>query len=79
MKFNRISVNPEEAQFLETRKYQTEEIARFYRVPLHLIQNLEKSTYSNIEQQTIDFYQNTMLPWFVRWEQFMNMRCLTRR
>ena len=42
MKFNRISVNPEEAQFLETRKYQTEEIARFYRVPLHLIQNLEK-------------------------------------
>ena len=79
MKFNRISVNPEEAQFLETRKYQTEEIARFYRVPLHLIQNLEKSTYSNIEQQTIDFYQNTMLPWFVRWEQFMNMRCLTRQ
>lgn len=79
MKFNRISVNPEEAQFLETRKYQTEEIARFYRVPLHLIQNLEKSTYSNIEQQTIDFYQNTMLPWFVRWEQFRNMRCLTRR
>lgn len=79
VKFSKISINPDEAQFLESRKYQIEEIARFYRVPLHLIQMLDKATYSNIEQQSLDFYQNTMLPWFSRWEQFANMKLLTRK
>lgn len=79
VKFSKISIDPEEAQFLESRKYQAEEIARFYRVPLHLIQMLDKATYSNIEQQSLDFYQNTMLPWFSRWEQFANMKLLTQK
>lgn len=79
VKFSKISINPDEAQFLESRKYQIEEIARFYRVPLHLIQMLDKATFSNIEQQSLDFYQNTMLPWFSRWEQFANMKLLTRK
>lgn len=55
VKFSKISIDPEEAQFLESRKYQAEEIARFYRVPLHLIQMLDKATFSNIEQQSLDF------------------------
>ena len=79
VKFSKISIDPEEAQFLESRKYQAEEIARFYRVPLHLIQMLDKATFSNIEQQSLDFYQNTMLPWFCRWEQFANMKLLTQK
>lgn len=79
VKFSKISIDPEEAQFLESRKYQAEEIARFYRVPLHLIQMLDKATFSNIEQQSLDFYQNTMLPWFCRWEQFANMKLLSAK
>lgn len=77
VKFSKVSINPAEAQFLESRKYQIEEIARFFRVPLHLVQILDNANYSNIEQQSLDFYQNTMLPWFSRWESFANMKLLT--
>jgi phage portal protein BeeE len=68
-------IPPDQAQFLETRKFQLNEIARIFRVPPHLIGDLEKSTFSNIEQQSLDFVRNTLNPWVTRWEQCMK-RCL---
>lgn len=56
-------------QLLDVRKFQLEEIARIFRVPLHLIQSLDRSTNNNIEHQGIDFVVHTIRPWLVRIEQ----------
>lgn len=77
-KFTKLAIPNNEAQFLETRRFQKEEIASIYRVPLHLIQDLEKSTNNNIEHQSLEFIMYTMLPWFTRWEQFINFKLLTK-
>ena len=69
MKYTPISISPNEAQFLETRKFQIDEIARIFRVPPHMIGDLEKSSFSNIEQQSLEFVKYTLDPWVVRWEQ----------
>jgi HK97 family phage portal protein len=69
MKYHSIGIAPEDAQFLETRKYQVNEICRIFRVPPHLVGDLEKATFSNIEHQSIEFVQHTIRPWLVRWEQ----------
>jgi len=76
-KFNKISVSPEDAQFLETRKFQRSEIASFFHVPPHMIGDLERSTNNNIEQQSLEFVIYTMRPWLVRWEQAINSQLLT--
>jgi len=72
MHFESISVPNNEAQFLETRKFQVDEICRIFRVPPHLVGNLEHATFSNIEHQSIDFATHTIRPWLVRIEQSMN-------
>lgn len=72
MKFQSIGIPPEQAQFLETRKFQTEEICRIFRVPPHLVANLDKATFSNIEHQSISFVVHTIRPWLVRLEQSLN-------
>jgi HK97 family phage portal protein len=72
MKFERISMPHNEAQFLETRKFQVAEICRIYRVPPHLVGDLEHATFSNIEEQAISFGVHTIRPWLVRIEQSMN-------
>ena len=72
MTFTPISLPNNEAQFLETRKFQVEEICRIFRVPAHLIGNMEHATFSNIEHQSIDFAVHTIRPWLVRIEQAMN-------
>lgn len=69
MKYHEIGLSPEASQFLETRKYQLNEICRIFRVPPHLVGDLERSTFSNIEHQSIDFVTHTIRPWLVRWEQ----------
>ncbi|MBU5471650.1 phage portal protein [Falcatimonas sp. MSJ-15] len=69
MKYTPISISPNEAQFLETRKFQINEIARIFRVPPHMVGDLEKSSFSNIEQQSLEFVKYTLEPWLVRWEQ----------
>lgn len=69
MKYHSIGIAPEDAQFLETRKYQVNEICRIFRVPPHLVGDLERATFSNIEHQSIEFVQHTIRPWIVRWEQ----------
>lgn len=72
MKFQAIGIPPEQAQFLETRKFQTEEICRIFRVPPHLVASLDKATFSNIEHQSISFVVHTIRPWLVRIEQSIN-------
>ena len=68
MKYTPISISPEQAQFLETRKFQINEIARIFRVPPHMVGDLEKSSFSNIEQQSLEFVKYTLDPWVSRWE-----------
>ena len=77
MKYTPISISPEQAQFLETRKFQINEIARIFRVPPHMVGDLEKSSFSNIEQQSLEFVKYTLEPWLVRWEQSMVRSLLT--
>lgn len=69
MKYQQIGIPPEEAQFLETRKFQINEIARLYRIPPHMVGDLDKSSFSNIEQQSLEFVKYTLDPWVIRWEQ----------
>lgn len=77
MKYTPISIAPEQAQFLETRKFQINEIARIFRVPPHMVGDLEKSSFSNIEQQSLEFVKYTLDPWVVRWEQSIQRTLLT--
>jgi HK97 family phage portal protein len=77
MKFNSIGIPPEQAQFLETRKFQINEIARIFRIPPHMIGDLEKSSFSNIEQQSLEFVKYTLDPWVIRWEQAMQKALLS--
>ena len=77
MKYQQIGIPPEEAQFVETRKFQINEIARIFRVPPHMVGDLEKSSFSNIEQQSLEFVKYTLEPWLVRWEQSMARSLLT--
>lgn len=69
MSYKQIGIPPEEAQFLETRKFQINEIARLFRIPPHMVGDLEKSSFSNIEQQSLEFVKYTLDPWVVRFEQ----------
>ena len=78
MTYTPISIPPDQAQFLETRKFQIDEIARIYRVPPHMIGDLEKSSFSNIEQQSLEFVVHSLNPWVVRWEQILKKSLLTR-
>lgn len=67
-----IQVNHRDLQFLELRRFQLEEVARIYNVPLHMIQNLERATFSNIEHQDIEFAKHTIRPWLTRLEARIN-------
>jgi len=71
MKYTPIGIPPEQAQFLETRKFQINEIARIFRVPPHMIGDLEKATFSNIEHQSLEYVKYTLAPWICRFEQSM--------
>ena len=78
LKYTPISISPEEAQFLETRKFQLDEIARIFRVPPHMIGDLEHATFSNIEEQSLEFVTYTLDPWLVRWEQSISRSLLSK-
>lgn len=77
MKYTPISISPEQAQFLETRKFQINEIARIFRVPPHMVGDLDKSSFSNIEQQSLEFVKYTLDPWVMRWEQSIQRSLFT--
>ena len=74
LKFRPLTINPEDAQLLETRKFNRSEIAGIFRVPLHMIGDLEKATFSNIENQSIDFVKFCLSPWLRRIEQAISLQ-----
>lgn len=76
-KYTPISIPNNEAQFLETRKFQIEEIARLYRVPLHMVGDLDHATFSNVEHLSLDFVKYSLDPRLVRWEQAMQKDLLS--
>ena len=76
MKYTPISISPNEAQFLETRKFQIDEIARIFRIPPHMIGDLEHATFSNIEHQSLEIVKYTLEPWLMRWEQAISRSLL---
>lgn len=77
MKFQSIGIPPDQAQFLQTRKFQLNEIARLFRIPPHMIGDLDKSSFSNIEQQSLEFVKYTLDPWVIRWEQALKKALFT--
>ena len=76
-KFQKVSNTPEESQMLETRKFQVEEVARFYNVPLHMIGDLDHATFSNIEQMSLNYVIYTLRPYLVRIERAAVAQLLT--
>lgn len=73
MQWQKLGIPPNEAQFLETRKFQVTEIARWYGIPPHLLYDLDRATFSNIEQQGIEFLTYCLRYWLKKWE-----RCVKR-
>lgn len=69
MKYQSISIPPNDAQFLDTRKFQLNEIARIFRIPPHMLADLERATFSNITHQSLEFVMYSLMPWLSRWEQ----------
>ena len=79
VKFKPIGLPLADLQYIETRRFSTEEVARIYRVPLHLLQDLTRSTYSNIEQQSLEFAKYSLTPYLANWEQELNRKLLADR
>jgi len=77
LQWQQFSVNPTDAQLLESKNFQIEDICRIYRVPQHLVNKLDRSTFSNIEEMGLEFVVYTMLPHFKRFEECMNAQLLT--
>lgn len=77
MKFEAMSLSNEQSQFIETRKFQRSDIASWFRVPPHMIGDLERATFSNIEQQSLEFVTYTLTPWFVRFERSIKCQLMT--
>lgn len=76
MKYHPLELKLVDAQFLELRKYQNLDVARVFRVPPHLIMELDRATFSNITQQDIEFVKFTLLPWLTRWERRLSFSLL---
>lgn len=79
MDYVRIGIPPEDAQFIETRKFQAVDIARIYRVPPHKIMELDRATWANIEHQSIEFVVDTLGPWLKNWEQTIAWKLLGKK
>ncbi len=79
MKWEKVTMTADDAQYLETRQFQIPEICRFFRMPPHKIGDLTRATFSNIEHQSIEYVVDTLGPWLTRWEQAINMSLLTER
>lgn len=75
--WTKLAVTNKDAQFLETRQYQRAEIASLFRIPPHLIGDLTRATFSNIEQQSLEFVIHTLMPWVKRWEQRLSRQLLS--
>lgn len=77
IKFTKIALSPEDLQFIEQRKFNVTDIARIFRVPPHMIADMDRATFNNVEQMSIDFVRYSMLPWFNRFEMAFNTTLLS--
>lgn len=77
LKYETIGIPPDDAQFIETRKFSRSEIASIYKIPPHMVGDLEKATFSNITEQSIQYLRYTMMPWIVKLEQELDRKLLT--
>lgn len=77
MKWSQVGINPDDAQFLESRKFSVTEVARMFNLPPHFLRDLERATFSNIEQQGIEFVVYSLRPWVVRIEQRLKIELLS--
>lgn len=77
MKYREVTMKLTDAQFVESKRFSVEEVARIYRVPLHLIGDLTRSTNNNIEHQSLEFIIYTLLPIVKRWEENLNLQLLS--
>lgn len=77
MEWAPMSIIPKDAEFIDSRKFQRSEIAGVFRVPLHMIGDLERSTNNNIEHQSLEFFRDSLRPWLSRWEQAISRDLLT--
>tara|TARA_R100000353_G_scaffold1599_1_gene2438 strand:- start:880 stop:1806 length:927 start_codon:yes stop_codon:yes gene_type:complete len=75
-RYQRITITPDEAQFIETRKFQAEEICRIYSVPTSLVQLPSQTTFNNVEQQNLQFARHTIAPWAKRIEQEIDRKLI---
>ena len=78
LSFKPIAIPPDQAQFLETRKFQINEITRIFRIPLHMVGDLERATFSNIENQSLEFVKYTLDPWVIRLEMAMQRSLISK-
>lgn len=76
MDWKQFSTTPEAAQMIQTRKFSVTDVARWYRIPPHMLADLEKASFSNIEQQALEFVMHALLPWVTRWEQECDVKLI---
>lgn len=76
MKFTQTSIPPDSAQFLETRKFSISDISRWFKLPPHILYDMEKATFNNMEQQDLNFIKHSILPYLVNIEQELNRKLL---
>jgi HK97 family phage portal protein len=74
--FKPLGISPKDAQFVEWSAFGVPDVCRFYRVPPHMVMDLSRATFSNIEHQGIEYVNYTLMPWIVRWEQQIQMRLI---
>jgi HK97 family phage portal protein len=79
MDWQQMSINPNESQFLETQKYQVTDICRIFRVPPHMVMDLERATWNNIEWQGMAFVRDTLQPWLILWEEAISWKLISPR
>ncbi|ELT99911.1 hypothetical protein CAPTEDRAFT_194622, partial [Capitella teleta] len=75
--YKAMTIPPNEAQFIDSRKMTRSEVAGIFNIPSHMINDLDKATFSNISEQAIQFVRHTMMPWVVKWEQELNRKLFT--
>ena len=79
LEFKKTIMPLEDAQFLQSRIFSVQEMARWLNIPPHKLKDLSKATYSNIEMEQMSYYQDTLRPWLERWESVMHTKLLTGR
>ena len=75
--YSRLGIPPNDAQFLETRTFQIDEVARWFNLPPHKLKELMRSTNNNIEHQNLEYYIDCLAPWLERWEQELNEKLIS--